>query len=415
MAAPGGALAPTLLLIGVSVLAGFLGHALFRRHRVSDILLLLLVGFTIGPILGLVDANLLRPAMPILGPIGLALVLFEGGLELRWADLRKHGAGAVGFTFLGWSLTTAALAFTAHAMLALSWPVALLLSCAVSATGIVAVIPLLAQVKAPQKARVWLTVETGLGDLLSAVAVTSLSAYLLHGGGPMTLGSLLILRFALGAAVGLLFGIAWARVLFHQRDKLHSYALTLGALLVSYAITEILGGSGYLCALVFGGVVGNAHVIMRDGGVPALESLSQRGREHQGEFIFLLRSVYFVFLGLSLTRGILSPQSGLAILALTGALLAARLVAVNLTHRPRDDESRRAHLLMTAMMPRAMAAAVLASIPAALGVPGTENLVAHALLVIVGADIATTIGLWLYGRRHAAAIAQAAPAAGLSP
>lgn len=400
----------TLLLIGVSVLAGFLGHALFKRHRVSDILLLLFVGFAIGPLLGLVDASILRGAMPILGPIGLALVLFEGGLELRWDDLRRHGASAVGFTLLGWTLTVGALTVTTHLALGLPWHLALLLSAAVGATGIVAVIPMLAQVRAPPKARVWLTVETGLGDLLSAVVVTSLSTLYVFGGGPTVLGATLAARFALGAAVGVLAGLAWARVLFHVKEKTHAYALTLGALLVTYAITELLQGSGYLGALVFGLVVGNAPALMREGGVPALDSLSQRGREHQGEIIFLLRSVYFVYLGLSLSRDMLDARHALAIAAFGGAMLVARLVTVFATHRAKDAESTRAHLLLVSMMPRAMAAAVLASLPLAAGVPGTERFVADALLVIVAADICTTIGMWLYGRRHPIGAPEPAPA-----
>jgi len=52
------------------------------------------------------------------------------------------------------------------------------------------------------------------------------------------------------------------------------------------------------------------------------------------------------------------------------------------------------------MMPRAMAAAVTASIPVAMGVPGSEGFVALTLLVIVGADIATTAALFLYERGH---------------
>lgn len=394
------------LLLGAALLAGFLGHAIFRRHRVSDILVLLTIGFLLGPILGWLDPAWLRPAMPVLAPLGLVIILFEGGLGLRWDDVHKHGAGALVFSILSWTASAAALWLVASRVLGLSSQLALLFSVAVCATGVVAVIPLLAQVRAPAKARVWLTVETGVGDLLSAVAVTGLAALYLSGGSVASFGLTLGARFLLGATVGFLGGLIFARLLHRLGDRVHAYPVTLGGLLLAYVATEALGGSGYLSALVFGLVVGNAPALMREGGVPALASLSDGSREHQMEFIFLLRSVYFLFLGMSVGRELLTWPYALAAVALAGALLATRVLVVLATHRGEP----RTGILLACMMPRAMAAAVLASIPAAMGVAGSEGFVTLALLVIVGADIATTVGVYLYERGRPKASAETATA-----
>lgn len=388
-----GAAAGALLILGAALLAGFLGQAIFRRFRVSDILVLLVAGFALGSFF---DAPWLAAAMPILAPIGLVVILFEGGLSLRWDDVREHGWGAVGFALLSWIASVGALTLVGAYALGLPIPLALLFAVAVGATGIVAVIPALAQVRAPAKARVWLTVETGLGDLLSAVAVTGLAALYLFGGSPLTFGADFGLRFLLGGALGFLGGLAFARILHHIHARAHAYPVVLGGLLLAYSATEVLGGSGYLSALVFGLVLGNAGALMREGGVPALRSLSDASRGHQGEVIFLLRSVYFVFLGMSVGPELLTWPSLLAMLALTGTLAATRFLVVGATHRG----DRKTALLLRGMMPRAMAAAVLASIPAALGVPGTEGFLAAALLVVIGSDVATTIGLFLYERRN---------------
>lgn len=403
-----GQAAEAFLFLGAAILAGFLGHAVFRRFRVSDILVLLAVGFVLGPALGLLDPSWLRPAMPVLAPLGLVIILFEGGLGLRWEEMRRHGWGAVGFSLLSWTATVAVVTLVAMRTLALPLPLALLLGAAVGATGIVAVIPILAQVKAPPKARVWLTVETGLGDLLSAVAITGLSSLYLFGGGPDVFAIDFSVRFLLGGAVGFLAGIVFGRVLHHLRDRGHAYPVVLGGLLVAYALTETLGGSGFLAALVFGVVVGNAHLLMQEGGVPALSTLSDSSRQHQGEIIFLLRSVYFVYLGMSVAGALASWGAFLVMLALTGAMVATRIGVVTLTHR--GDMGTR--LLLMGMMPRAMAAAVLASIPAAMGVPGSEGLLAATLLVIVGCDVATTLGLYVYEKRRLPDVPAAALPAG---
>lgn len=396
--------------LGVAILAGMVGKWAFQRFRVSDILVLLIFGFLLGPLLGLLDASWLTPAMPILAPLGLVIILFEGGLELRWEEIRKYGGGALLFSGLSWATGAVALFVVAWLVLGLSIPLAALFAVAVCATGIVAVIPMLAQVRAPAKPRVWLTAETSLGDLLSVVAVTGLAGLLLHGGNGWSFGSSLAAEVLLGGAMGFLGGVAWSRALFHvgSRSRAHAYALTLGALLLAYAGTEALGGSGYLSALVFGLVVGNAPALMRDGGLPALASLGERSREHQAELIFLLRSVYFVYLGLSLDRSIVSAASGYAMLAMVAAVLVARVLTVRLAHRGNDVDTRR---LLTGMMPRGMATMVLAATPAAMGVPGSEALIPLALLLVVGADIATTLGVWRYERRRKRADAQAPAAA----
>lgn len=391
----GGVAAEAFLLLGASILAGFLGRVAFRRFRVSDVIVLLAVGFLLGPVLGLMDGAWLTPAMPILAPLGLVIILFEGGLELRWQEVRRHGPGAIVFSLVSWGAAVAAIWLVSVRMLDLAPMHALLFATAVGATGIVAVIPILAQVRASPKARVWLTTETGLGDLLSAVAVVGLASMMLTGGGAIEFGLDFGARVLLGGAIGILGGLAWSRALFHVPERSYAYALTLGALLVAYAATEALGGSGYLSALVFGLVVGNAGALVKEGGVPALASLSERAREHQGEIIFLLRSVYFVYLGMALGRGILTPASAWAMLSLVGAIAAVRVLVVMLLHRG-DRDTR---LLLTAMMPRGMATMVLAATPAAMGVPGTEALIPLALVLVVGADIATSIGLYPCERR----------------
>ncbi|HUR69827.1 MAG TPA: cation:proton antiporter [Candidatus Thermoplasmatota archaeon] len=398
-----GPAAEAFLLIGAAILAGLLGHAVFRRARVSDILVLLAIGFLLGPAFHLLDPSWLKPAMPILAPIGLVIILFEGGLGLRWDDLKTHGGGAVAFSVLSWGAGAIALWFAGVRVLGLAPHLALLFAVAVCATGIVAVIPILAQIRAPTKARVWLTIETGLGDLLSAVAVTGLAALYLTGGSPLRFGLDFGLRFLLGAAIGFLAGLAVARALHHMRQRANAYPLTLGGLLLAYAATEALGGSGFLSALIFGVVVGNAGALMKQGGVPALASISDDSRQHQGELIFLLRSIYFVYLGMSVGGALVSWAGALTALLLAAALLAARMLVVTATHHG-DGQTR---LLLTGMYPRGMATAVLASIPAAMGVPGSETFLASALVLIVGCDVATTIGIFLYERRRVRATAAA--------
>lgn len=385
-------------ILGGSLVAGYVGHVLFKRYRVSDILFLLGVGVVAGPLLGLVDPAPLRPAFAVLAPLALAVVLFEGGLELGWEDMRRYAGRAITMSLAVWVATAVAVTFAAIHLLGLPPALAVLFAVIVCATGILAVIPLLGHLRAPPEARVLLTVETSLGDLLSAVAATAIASVLALGASPWEGAGIFGMRFLVGASVGVLAGIATARVLHAIDQEKHGYAVVLACVLLAYVAAEAIGGSGFLMALTLGLFIGNARALMTVGGLRALAPPARTMRLHQNEIIFILRSVYFVYLGLSIAPEVLSWPYAVAAAGLAATMFAARLVAVTLAHPVRAPEDRRMQVLLVGMMPRGLAAAVLATVPAAMGVPGTEAFVTFTFLAIVGADVVTTVALLVYER-----------------
>lgn len=404
------------LLVGVSILTGFLANQIHRRWHVSDIIFLLLAGILIGPVgIGLADPALIAPAFAFLGPLGLVVVLFEGGLELAWRELRAHAPRAAVLTSLTWTLSATAAAVAAHYAFGLSWILAALLGLVLASTGILVVIPLLNTLRAPPEARVLLTVETAVGDLLSAVAVTSISAMLVLGASPGEGVRSLAFEFAVGAAVGFAAGIAWARALHRLNGSKGVFALTLAALMLAYIAAESIGGSGYLMALTFGLVVGNARILVDRAGVPSLATLRVEERAHQSELIFLLRSVYFVYLGMVVPASAFAPPLLAAGAFVVVLMFAARLLAVRLALvgrvAPKDDATP---ALLAAMMPRGLATALIAAIPVAMGVPGTEAFLTYTFLVILGCDVLTSVGVVAYARARSRA-AKPAPAPGGPP
>lgn len=380
------------VLLAVSLAAGVVGHRILQRHRVSDVVLLLGVGAVLGPLLHVLDPAILRPALPFLAPLGLALVLFEGGLQLPFADLRKHAGHGLRMALATWTLTMGAVALVARFVAGLDWPLAILLGMAVAATGIFVVIPLLSQFRAPPGARVALTLETALGDLLSAVAVTAVASVLVLGATPQQGAVMLFVKLAVGAIGGAVAAFAWTQARRWLGSPDHDLALVLASLVAAYVLVEAIGGSGFLAALVLGLLLGNARV------APSASS-----RAHQGQIVFLLRSVYFVFVGLAISASVFSWW-GLGLgLALTAAMLAARLAGVMLTTRARSPDERHTRLLLAAMMPRGLATVIIAAIPVGLGVPGAGILLELTFIVLIGCDLATSAMLVLYERTRSPA------------
>ena len=79
-----GLLLPLFLLV-----LGFLCQWLAWRVRLPAILFLLLTGIVLGPATGLLDPDAIFGAtlFPLVS-LGVALILFEGSLGLRWSEIR---------------------------------------------------------------------------------------------------------------------------------------------------------------------------------------------------------------------------------------------------------------------------------------------------------------------------------------
>ncbi len=133
----------------VIALVGVLGIGaqwLAWRTGWPAIVLMLVAGFMAGPGLGLFDpehafGNLLEPMVAI----GVALILFEGGLSLDLRELRHAGDGVVRLATIGVLLGWALGATAGYWVAGLAWPVAVLFGGILIVTGPTVVMPLLRQ------------------------------------------------------------------------------------------------------------------------------------------------------------------------------------------------------------------------------------------------------------------------------
>lgn len=134
-------------LAGVLVL-GIGAQWLAWRLRLPSILLLLAFGFLAGPATGLIDPDALFRDMlfPVVS-ISVGLILFEGGLSLRLADLRQIGRPLWSLITIGALVTWSLASWAGHAVLGLDAGPALLLGAILVVTGPTVVGPLLRHVR----------------------------------------------------------------------------------------------------------------------------------------------------------------------------------------------------------------------------------------------------------------------------
>ena len=380
-----------LLVLGVVMLLGFFSLAFFERTRIPDVLLLLLIGVLLGPVFRIVDPAYFVSLAPLVGTLALIIVLFDAGLGLNlfrvFGELSRTTAFTVAVFILSCGFAAALLHF------AFGWRLlyALLMGAIIGGSSSNIVVPIISRLGASEDTKTILSLESVLTDALCIVAAVALVKV-------ATLGSFdasvalhdVASAFSIAAVAGFAFGMFWIGILRRFYGKPFGYVVTLAILFIMYSFVEVLKGSGAVAVLVFSIVLGNSQEIARMFKLEGDYSLDKSIKVVETEISFFVRTFFFVFLGLVFNLGALAVQPLLLAGALTLALIVARFVGVRLLVMF-SPSLRSSAVLLTTMMPRGLAAAVLAFLPAESGVQ-IPLLVETVFLVILFTNVVATIG-----------------------
>ena len=167
----------------------------------------------------------------------------------------------------------------------------------------------------------------------------------------------------------------------------HAYMLTLGILFVLFFLANSFGESGALTALVFGLMVGNkSHLakILRF----KLPKIEMDDPTHN-QLTFLVRSFFFVFVGLMASFGEIEYM--IFGIIVTILVFYGRIIIGKITLTKRFSKLDRA--VTNSMIPRGLAAAVLATYPITMGLPNAEAYPQIIFFIILASVIITTIGM----------------------
>lgn len=366
-------------LVSVAVLGGA-AQWLGWRLRLPAILLLLLFGMGAGPDgIGLVptDAMFGDLLLPFVA-VSVAILLFEGALTLHLPELGAQLRVVAKLVTLGVLVTWVLAALAAHYVLALSWPLAILIGAVLTVTGPTVVLPLLRQIRPTGAGGAVLKWEGILIDPVGAVLAVLVFEALLGGGGSHAITGVLK-----AATAGTVFGVlpAMLLVVCLQRywipDHLHAASALTFALLGYQLANMIQHESGLLAVTVMGVVLANQRRVDISHITEFKENLQ-----------VLIISALFILLGARVSWADISelmvPEFGifLAILVLVVRPLAVALCAGG------GGLSRRDRIFLSAMAPRGVVAAAIISIFAlrleAEGFAGADRLVPIMFLVIAG-------------------------------
>lgn len=383
---------PTLIL---AVLAGLLllGMALeelFRRTRIPDVLLLLLVGLAAAGA-GLIDVKALEGVDRVFTTAALVLILFEGAVRLRLGDLAAVMGGATLLTVASFVASVVVIGAAGWALFGMALLPAVLLGTIIAGTSSAVVIPMVQALPLRKETRTVLTLESALSDVLCIVFALAIVGALAAGAVDAgTIARDLVIGFFGALVVGAAAGVGWAVGLRTLRRKRASLVLVAAAVFLVYAFAEMLGLFGAISVLSFGVTLGNAERIFQGRPYAAELGLAEGERIFLSEVAFLLKVFFFVFLGASLELKGWQPLL-FGTIACIG-LFAVRPLMVRLSTRatstPRSDA-----IVASVLIPKGLAAAVLAAVPVQAGLadgPLIRNVTFGVILLSIVASSALT-------------------------
>lgn len=375
----------TIVFVGVLVFAAHLFAQFFRSKKVPDVLLLIIIGLILGPITGLVEQRSFGQIGSVFANITLVIILFEGGTSLRLDVLRTAIRGTASLTTVNFAISAIIIGLATLVVFDFNPILSFMLGAFLGGTASAIVIPMVAQLNLQPASKTILILESAVTDVLCVVVgLAFLEAAKL---GAINIGTMfgnLVSGFFFSAVIGVIGGLGWSFLINRARNLENSIFTTPAFVFIVYGVAELPGFSGAIAALMFGITMANIDMVPQTmlqkytRFVP--HTLNETERVFFSEVVFLLKTFFFVYIGVSIA---LNDFFSLAIGAiLTLLLFAFRIPIVKISVRPSIPIEDR--VIMSVMVPKGLAAAVLASLPAQAGIQGGEMIqnIAYSTVLI---------------------------------
>ena len=305
-----------LFAVAILLIISVLASKISTKLSVPALLIFLFIGMLAGSegIGGMYFDDPL--AAQSLGVVALIFILFSGGLDTPFTEIRPILGRGVLLSTVGVLITALVVAGFVMILLDYAPAEAFLVGAIVAATDAAAVFSILRTQKIGLKGRTipLLELESGSNDPMAIFLTISAIELVLH---PDTsfinLMLIFIQQMGLGILLGLLIGYLTSRAINKLRleaDGLYPVFM-IGVVLLTYSLTTTLGGSGFLAVYLVGLVMSGRNFIHKN-------SLS---RFHDA-LSWLMQIILFLSLGLLVFPSQLLP------IAVTGVLIAIILIFV---------------------------------------------------------------------------------------
>ena len=315
-----------------------------------------------------------------LGTLALIFILFSGGLDTKWKEAKSVlWRGAI-LSTLGVILTAAIVAYAAFYVLDFTMLEAMLLAAIISSTDAAAVFSILRskQISLKGDLRPLLELESGSNDPMAIFLTTSLIGLIMgQVASPTALMPMFAQQMALGAVFGIIAGRSMAYLINRIRlDYQGLYpVLTISLVLITYTVTSILGGNGFLAVYLAGLALANHSFIHK------------RSLMHYHDSVaWLMQIAMFLTLGLLVYPTRLIPVAGISLFICFVLMFMARPISVLLCLLPFRQMTLKERVLISWVGLRGSVPIILATFPLISGV-GKADMIFNVVFFVVLASV----------------------------
>jgi NhaP-type Na+/H+ or K+/H+ antiporter len=391
-------IAPAILFVGALVFLAHLFTGLFSRTKIPDVLLLMAIGLALGPALGVVQPSDFGSVGSVFATITLIVILFQSGLDLRLTILLNAMRGAVMLTTVNFLVTMGVVGAVTQLLTGIGWTNGLILGAILGGTSSAVVIPMLEYLGMRKETKTALYLESALSDVLCIVVVIALiESQKLGGINVGLIGGKIISSFLLAALIGIVGAFGWSIILNKVRRLQNSIFTTPAFVFIIFGISEMLGFSGAIAALAFGITIGNIEFFKMP--LPSLTrfvnihpiALNDTEKLFFSEVVFLLKTFFFIYIGLSIhLTNAWYIYLGIVLTVIIFMLRIPVVWASLPRSTPKPDVS-----LAAVLVPKGLAAAVLASMPLQQGIAGGQLIESVTYSVVLFSIVLCSVMVFL--------------------
>lgn len=313
-----------LMLVGIVIMLCILLQKVTTKLPIPSLLMFLLLGMMFG-VNGIFKISFDNYQLSeTVCSVCLLFIMFYGGFGTSIQAAKPVLIRSGLLASIGVLLTAMLTGAFVHFVLGVSWLEGLLIGSVIASTDAASVFGILRREKLNLKDNTasLLEVESGSNDPVSYMLTVVLCA--LMNGQDIAVGTLLIKQILLGVSFGLAFGYistkAMKKGLISNDGKV---IFVFAVAVITYALTSIVGGNGYLAVYLCGIVLGNANVPSKHNLVNFFDTMTS-----------MAQMMIFFLLGLLVTPAHLGEVFLPALMIMVFLTLIGRPVAVSLTLLP---------------------------------------------------------------------------------
>ena len=347
---------------------------------------------------------------PYFGTLALLIILFDGSINLHIMKVVSETPLALFLSATVFSLTALGIMGFYVWWMEGTWLHGLFLGSIVGGTAAAIIISVISKMSSLRdQTKVLLSLDSAIAEVFVVVVALALMGAMKESGSTGVIIREIFHAFWDAMMLAVLAGALWARLLAWLESQALSYMLTMAAILVLYYVAELIGANGAITILLFGLVLSNMQYLVGrltkpirvligyelDQAKFVLDEFLKRINE---ELSFLVRTFFYVLLGLMLNFSALTTSIALTGLGLFVFVVVVRGIATETLGRMTSAWTGREQVMIAAIFPRGVATAVMAFLPVSSGIPGTELFPMYALTMIVMGVVGMTIVLMIYQR-----------------